>query len=60
MIGGVEYVFDYVPVGISVDVKPAVNFYNGISAFLNNILGLGVRYYFGKWTSKPEPIQSGR
>jgi len=62
MIGGIEYVFDYVPVGISLDVKPAVNFYNGITAFPNNTFGLGIRYYFGSWAGKfkTDPIEAGR
>ncbi|MES2703599.1 MAG: hypothetical protein V4649_13230 [Bacteroidota bacterium] len=49
VIGGVEYVFASVPIGISLDVKPALNFVSGVTTFPNNTFGLGVRYYFGRW-----------
>ena len=49
---GAEYIFYAVPIGISIDVKPAVNFISGVTTFPNNTFGLGVRYYFGRW---PKP-----
>ncbi len=65
MIGGVEYLFDYVPIGISLDIKPTVNVsvYNGITAFPNNTCGLGVRYYFVSWAGRgyrADVIEAGR
>ena len=46
-IAGIEYVFYEVPIGLSLDVKPAINFINGVTEFPANTFGLGVRYYFG-------------
>jgi hypothetical protein len=48
-IGGVEYIFASVPIGVSVDVKPALNFISGVTSFPNNGFGVGIRYYFGHW-----------
>lgn len=63
-IAGLEYVFTEVPVGVSVDIKPAINFVNGVTTFPNNTFGLGVRYYFGRWANKlaehPDEIETGR
>ena len=52
VIGGIEYVFYEVPIGISIDVKPAMNFISGVTSFPNNAFGLGIRYYFGSWSRK--------
>lgn len=46
-IGGVEYVFKNIPLGMSADAKPAVNFTsNGPEFFNHNLLGITARYYF--------------
>ena len=63
VIAGVEYVFTEVPIGVSVDIKPAINFVNGVTTFPNNTFGLGIRYYFGRWSNKlmehPTDVESG-
>jgi len=46
-IVGVEYVFKKVPIGISVDMKPAINFVSEVDFFPNNFFGLSGRYYVG-------------
>ena len=46
-IVGVEYHFPDMPLGVSVDVKPALNYSPDVTYFPNNILGLSARYYFG-------------
>ena len=46
-IVGVEYIFRPVPIGISADVKPALNFARDFAFFPNNFFGLSGRYYFG-------------
>lgn len=46
-IGGVEYVFKKIPLGVSADIKPAINFYRGGPEFFNhNVFGATARYYF--------------
>lgn len=46
-IGGVEYVFKNIPLGLSADVKPAINFTgDGPEFFNHNLVGLSARYYF--------------
>lgn len=45
---GAEYLLRPVPIGISLDAKPAVNIYSYSGFFPNNIFGLSVRYYFGR------------
>jgi len=47
-IGGVEYLFRHIPLGLSADVKPAVNFAPDVEFFPHNIVGVSARYYFGK------------
>lgn len=46
-IGGVEYVFKKIPLGLSADIKPAINF-SGAGPYLfdHNMFGLSARYYF--------------
>lgn len=44
-IGGVEYVFKTAPVGLSIDIKPAVNLLSDVDFFSNNMLGFSARYY---------------
>jgi hypothetical protein len=48
-IGGIEYLVPCAPIGISVDVKPSMNFISGVTTFPNNTFGLAIRYYFGHW-----------
>jgi len=46
-IGGAEYVFKKIPLGLSADIKPAVNFTSrGPEFFSHNMFGLAARYYF--------------
>ncbi|HEY9177668.1 MAG TPA: hypothetical protein VIN07_08265 [Flavipsychrobacter sp.] len=46
-IGGVEYVFKNIPLGLSADIKPAINFTGGGPEFFNhNVFGLSARYVF--------------
>lgn len=46
-IGGVEYNFKNIPLGLSADIKPAINFTgNGPEFFNHNMFGATARYYF--------------
>lgn len=46
-IGGVEYLFKKIPLGLSGDFKPAVNFTSrGPEFFSHNMVGVAARYYF--------------
>jgi hypothetical protein len=45
-IGGVEYMFSRIPLGLSADFKPAVNFAPDVEFFPHNIVGASARYYF--------------
>lgn len=47
-IAGGEYIFQSVPIGISADIKPAVNLGRDASFFPNNMVGVSARYYFGR------------
>ena len=47
-IGGVEYVFKKIPLSLSADVKPAVNFVSSARFFSHNMVGLSARYYFNR------------
>ena len=44
---GLEYVLKSSPIGISLDVKPAMNFATDVGFFPNNMLGISGRYYLG-------------
>jgi hypothetical protein len=44
-IGGVEYVFKNIPLGLSADLKPAMNFVSDPAFFPNNIFGVAARFY---------------
>jgi len=46
-IGGVEYVFKSIPIGLSADMKPAYNFAKDATFFPNNFFGVSARYYVG-------------
>jgi hypothetical protein len=48
-IGGVEYIFASVPIGVSADVKPSLHFISGVTTAPSNTFGFGIRYYFGHW-----------
>lgn len=45
-IAGVEYVFKEIPLGLSADIKPAVNFVSSARFFPHNMFGFSARYYF--------------
>lgn len=47
-IGGVEYTFRKVPIGLSGDFKPAINFVSDVDFFPHNMIGVSGRYYFGR------------
>jgi hypothetical protein len=44
-IGGVEYVFKKVPIGLSADFKPAINLVSDVDFFPHNMFGLSARFY---------------
>lgn len=44
-IGGVEYVFKKIPLGLSADIKPAVNFLSEVDFFSHNMVGVSARFY---------------
>ena len=44
-IGGVEYLFKKIPLGLSADFKPAVNFLSEIDFFPHNMFGASARFY---------------
>lgn len=45
-IGGVEYVFKKIPLGLSADIKPAINFLSEAEFFNHNMVGVSARFYF--------------
>jgi hypothetical protein len=51
-IGGVEYNFKKIPLGLSADFKPAVNFVTDVEFFPHNILGASARFYIGQAMKK--------
>jgi hypothetical protein len=44
-IGGVEYVFKRVPIGLSADFKPAINLVSDVDFFPHNMFGVAARFY---------------
>ncbi|MBL7692911.1 MAG: hypothetical protein JNM41_15060 [Flavipsychrobacter sp.] len=61
VVFGVEYRFSDMPLGVSVDVKPSLNYAPDVTYFPNNILGLSARYYFGnKVRMKVTPNHNNR
>jgi hypothetical protein len=44
-IGGVEYVFKKIPLGLSADIKPAINFLSDVDFFPHNMFGASARFY---------------
>lgn len=47
-IGGVEYVFKKIPLGLSADIKPAINFVEDARFFPHNMFGLSARFYLNR------------
>lgn len=45
-IGGVEYLFSNIPLGLSADIKPAINIASSVDFFPHNMFGISARYYF--------------
>lgn len=45
-IGGVEYIFKNIPLGLSADIKPAINVASSVDFFPHNMFGFAARYYF--------------
>ncbi|MGN6567196.1 MAG: hypothetical protein ACTHJ0_04550 [Flavipsychrobacter sp.] len=51
-IGGVEYIFKNIPLGLSADLKPAINFVSTPDFFPNNFFGVAARFYLPMKGSK--------
>jgi hypothetical protein len=47
-IGGAEYRFKKIPLGISLDIKPAINFVSEVDFFAHNMFGASARFYVGR------------
>lgn len=47
-IGGVEYVFKNIPLGLSADFKPAINFLSDVDFFPHNMFGVAGRFYLNR------------
>lgn len=52
-VGGVEYMFNRVPIGISGDLRMSVNYLQEVELMPHNAIGVAVRYYFGSNEVKP-------
>lgn len=52
-IGGVEYLFSKVPVGVSGDIRLSINYLQEVEFMPHNLIGIAVRYYFGSNKVKP-------
>lgn len=46
-IFGLEYLFKSIPIGLSADIKPAMNYVHDAAFYPNNFFGVSARYYFG-------------
>ena len=57
---GVEYVFKSIPIGISADVKPAINFASDVAFFPNNSFGISGRYYVGRMMAHHRKVAAPR
>lgn len=44
-VGGIEYVFKNIPLGLSADIKPAINFLSDVDFFPHNMFGIAGRFY---------------
>jgi hypothetical protein len=47
-IGGIAYSFKSVPISLTADFKPAINFVTDVDFFPHNMFGFGARYFFGR------------
>ncbi|WP_276134010.1 hypothetical protein [Polluticoccus soli] len=47
-IGGVEYNFKNIPLGLSADFKPAINFLSDVDFFPHNMFGVAGRFYLNR------------
>jgi len=54
-IGGVEYIFKKIPLGLSGDFRPAVNFLTDVEFFPHNLFGASARYYFPSKSKAKHP-----
>jgi hypothetical protein len=52
-IGGAEYVFKRIPLGLSADFKPAINFVSDAEFFPHNLFGASARFYIGRVRTQP-------
>lgn len=52
-IGGVEYMFSKVPLGVSGDLRPSINYIREVEFLPHNVIGISLRYYFGSNKVKP-------
>lgn len=44
-IGGAEYIFKNIPLGLSADIKPAINLVSDVDFFPHNMFGFTAKYY---------------
>jgi len=44
-VGGVEYIFKKIPLGLSADFKPAINLVSDVDFFPHNMFGVSARIY---------------
>jgi hypothetical protein len=55
---GIEYLIKTVPIGISLDFKPAFDFSNYADNFIaHNTIGIAGRYYFNRHTTAKKPAE---
>jgi hypothetical protein len=52
-IGGIEYLFARLPMGISGDLRPSINYLQEVEFLPHNVIGISLRYYFGSNKAKP-------
>lgn len=52
-IGGVEFWLRRVPLSISGDLRPGINYVQEVEFFPHNLVGISLRYYFGSNRVKP-------
>jgi hypothetical protein len=53
-VGGVEFWLRRVPLALSGDFRPAINYLQEVEFFPHNIVGISLRYYFG--SNRVEPF----
>jgi hypothetical protein len=54
-VGGIEYMFSRVPIGLSGDLRPSINYVQEVEFLPHNIVGVSLRYYFG--SNKIQPFE---